>query len=186
MERPERLRDIAIGLGCVGLALLILLIWIPADVDTGIVDVWRRNVRIGDAMLPSFATAGVLFAGVGVMMRALLGLPGTPIRPVSPAFGLAVAAILAATILLFLYTGPLLTALFHDAETTYREIRHLAPWKYAGVVAGGTFLVFALICLVRHEIRLRSLVIALVSTLVMAAVYDLPFDGLLLPPNGDY
>jgi len=45
--------------------------------------------------------------------------------------------------------------------------------------------VTGLIGLVEGRITMRGVVIGLGSAIVFIIIYDLPFDDLLLPPNGD-
>ena len=49
---------------------------------------------------------------------------------------------------------------------------------------GGFFLVFSLISWVQQEITLRAAGIAAGMVLILIFAYDVPFDTLLLPPNG--
>ena len=72
MTPRGHLRNLAVALTGCGFALLALAVWIPLDVDTGVIDVWRRNVRIGDAMLPVFSAAGMALAGAVIGGRSLL------------------------------------------------------------------------------------------------------------------
>ena len=67
----------------------------------------------------------------------------------------------------------------------YRLLRDTAPWKYLGFVVGGTFMIFTLMSLADGRLRLMRLAMALLVTVIMALLYDLPFDDLQLPPNGD-
>jgi hypothetical protein len=46
-------------------------------------------------------------------------------------------------------------------------------------------MVGGLISYIEGHLRIRSFLIGLGSALALVAVYDLPFDDLLLPPNGD-
>ncbi len=47
-------------------------------------------------------------------------------------------------------------------------------------------MVFGLISLVEHRLSWRRAGAALLAVAALIVVYDLPFDDLLLPPNGDY
>ena len=67
----------------------------------------------------------------------------------------------------------------------YRPLRDEIPWKYVGFVCGGGLLIFALIALVERRLRPVRLVLAFAFALALALIYDLPFEDLLLPPNGD-
>ena len=67
----------------------------------------------------------------------------------------------------------------------YRALRISFPWSWTGFVLGGTTLVTALIALIEGGLSRRGLIIALVASLVIAMFYTVPFEHLLLPPNGD-
>ena len=54
-----------------------------------------------------------------------------------------------------------------------------------GFILGGSTLVGAFICLASQKIRARFFLIGLAAAVAMIVLYDLPFDDLLLPPNGD-
>ena len=64
-------------------------------------------------------------------------------------------------------------------------MRDTAPWKYIGFILGGVVLIAGLIALVEGRVSLRGVVLGLMATFALIVVYDLPFDDLLLPPNGD-
>ena len=82
------------------------------------------------------------------------------------------------------WAGPMAVALFADGSG-YRALRDTAPWKLIGFITGGTFLVVSLMTLVDGRPTWRGVLIGLAAVLAMIAIYDLPFDDLLLPPNGD-
>jgi len=60
-----------------------------------------------------------------------------------------------------------------------------APWKYLGYLLGGTLLIAGVVAWIERGVRWRSVVLAFGVVLALAMLYDLPFDDLLLPPNGD-
>jgi hypothetical protein len=70
-------------------------------------------------------------------------------------------------------------------DTGYRPLRASVPWKYLGYVAGGAMLIFGLISLAERRMRPEHLFLSFVAALALALLYDLPFEDLLLPPNGD-
>lgn len=70
-------------------------------------------------------------------------------------------------------------------ENGYRPLRDTAPWKYVGFFFGDTLLVAALIGLVERRVSWRAILVGAGAAVVLIVVYDLPFDDLLLPPNGD-
>ena len=190
MTNPRKNHDLLVGVLGIILSLICLFVWIPTDIDSGILDVWRRNVRIGDAMLPTFTTIGLLLASITITIRGWLNRASRPASPESiigaMPYVVAVTLIMAISLVLMYYAGPLLVWLWFEGEVTYRQMLGAAPWKYAGTMTGGTFLVFAYISLVSQQLRIRNLLIAVVSTAAIIALYDLPFDKLMLPPNGDY
>ncbi|MEM6465129.1 MAG: hypothetical protein AAF679_01305, partial [Pseudomonadota bacterium] len=79
--------------------------------------------------------------------------------------------------------GPMVTELVSTQE--YRILRDTAPWKYIGFAAGGLVLVTGLISVVERRFSLRALAIGVFAVTMVIVLYDLPFEDLLLPPNGD-
>ncbi|MYK59345.1 MAG: hypothetical protein F4027_12385, partial [Rhodospirillaceae bacterium] len=90
-------------------ALATLLFWIPADIETGVVETFRRRTTIGDALAPTV---------VAIAMLAVAGLFGVtellrPHRADAPFDGqslmfiVRVAAAIGAGLALMVYTGPL-------------------------------------------------------------------------------
>ena len=79
--------------------------------------------------------------------------------------------------------GPLIVEGITGAD--YRPQRDTVPWKYVGFILGGTALIATLILVVERQLRRSRLAIALGVTLFLAFFYDVPFEDLLLPPNGD-
>ena len=187
MSHPSKTSDLIIGVLGTAFALVFLFIWIPVDIETGMLDEWRRSIRIGDAMLPTFAAIGMLLASIGVGVQALFKQTGLPsVRAGGFPYVFVVAAIMAVSLVLIFYTGPLLVWLWFDESVTYRLMLNTAPWKYAGVLCGGTVLVFAYISFIEQRLHRRNLIVAAIATALIIMLYDLPFDTLLLPPNGDY
>ena len=190
-----------IGLGGVVLCLSVvtLAIWIPRDVETGIVETFRRSRMIGDAMLPSMLALAAIAVSVLLIFGAVVESWRSDGR-VSPSAGdgltadnfrfLAFLLVALGVCLLLMYSlGPFLVAIGKafgaDAES-YRHVRATRPWKYVGYMISGPLLVFALISFIEHAVRWRNLAIAIGAALVIAFLYDVPFDNLLLPPNGDF
>jgi hypothetical protein len=46
-------------------------------------------------------------------------------------------------------------------------------------------MVFGLISMMEGRMRWRTLIISILAVIFLIIVYDLPFENLLLPPNGD-
>ncbi|MCB1389961.1 MAG: hypothetical protein KDK12_12600 [Rhodobacteraceae bacterium] len=174
-------RSTALALVVAGFALVLLFLWVPYDIQTGIVEHVRRRTAIGDALAPTVA-AIVLLLGALVLFferrrEATSGLSAESLR-----FILSVIAIGAVSFALMRWAGPGVAAL---AGLEYRPLRVSVPWKYIGFVAGGWVLVFGLVTLVERRASLRGALTAALMVALLIAVYDLPFEDLLLPPNGD-
>lgn len=171
-----------VGLFFIIFSFVLVIVWIPFDTDTGFIEVARRQVTLGDSLAPTVAGAIIFLAGL------LLLFP----RGEKSDFlnsGLIVWIFLLVLILAFWlgimrYSGP--TIAFLITDTDYRTLRDSFPWKYVGFLLGGTGLIFNLICLVEQKLSWRSFIIALAASLAIAFVYDVPFDDLILPPNGDF
>ena len=186
MDESKKRCDVTIGLVGTGLALLTLFYWIPKDIDTGVIDEWRRTVRIGDAMLPTFAAVVVLGSSLMVVLRGILGLATGGPRTMSLGFLGLVLAVFIISLSVMWVAGPALVRLWFGGDVPYRTLIDTAPWKYTGFVLGGALMVFGFIALARHRLAWRDLGIAFGATIVIALLYDLPFDNLYLPPNGDF
>ncbi len=181
---PHSRANLYLGLGCIAFALLVAFVWIPLDVDTDLVEKVRRRLVIGDSLAPTVAAA---FIGIGGLLLVLFErrAPGqASLRFNDLAFVGIALAVLVIGFLIMLYAGPATVALF-GTETEYRLLRDTAPWKYIGFFLGGVFIVVGLITQAENGFRLRTLWIAIAVVLALILIYDVPFDDLLLPPNGD-
>ena len=175
-------QDAVLGLGVLVFGLFVVFVWAPLDSGSGIAEKVRGRWSIGDALGPS--VAGVVLAVSGAALLA-----GALRRGAAPAMSLSnlrfLAAFLGCAALAFAVmrlAGPL------AAELTvgdYRPLRDEPPWKYVGFVSGGGLLIFSLISLVERRLSLARLALAFAVALALALLYDLPFEDLLLPPNGD-
>lgn len=65
-------------------------------------------------------------------------------------------------------------------------MRSSFPWKYTGFVLGGFTLVFGLTSLLEGRMRLVRVLTSILAVLLLILVFDVPFDTILLPPNGDF
>ncbi|MCP4070138.1 MAG: hypothetical protein GY742_00165 [Hyphomicrobiales bacterium] len=180
--------NLYLGLFCLGFALLLLFVWIPLDTDTGWIEKVRRQVTIGDSLAPSVAGIFLLVGGIILILiersaRDQPKLTGGNLRFIG-----SVLLILFISFAIMRYCGPLLvsaTNIFTGETLEYRLLRDTVPWKYAGYFPGGIVLISGLISLIEGRLTARSVVISAVAVVVLIAIYDLPFDDLLLPPNGD-
>ncbi|WP_299292900.1 hypothetical protein [uncultured Tateyamaria sp.] len=180
----------ALGLICASFAVLCITVWIPLDTDTGLIEKVRRRVEIGDALAPTVAAVFVLMGGL------LLALAPGPTEAEDRApwrgtlgFGVAMLAMIVAGFAVMLVAGPMALALADTVQGSAREYRLLradTPWKYIGFVLGGVIAISGPICLAERAVTIRALLIGAGAVAGMIALFDLPFDDLLLPPNGDY
>lgn len=181
MGRFDR-ANVLLGLLACALALTVALIWVPMDTSTGLIEKVRRQVTIGDGLAPTLAAGFVLLGGLLV----LLFEPAENARRLSRKnllFLCKFLVIVFAAFMIMRWAGPVFGAfVFEDG---YRPLRDTAPWKYIGFILGGTVLIAGLIGLVEGRISFGGVLLGLLAALVLIAVYDLPFDDLLLPPNGD-
>lgn len=187
-----------LGLISVALFAVILFVWIPLDVETGIIEKVRRQKELGDAFAPFVAA---LLIGLGGLLLAVEKKPDASNQSSSGAqlssgsdhsngkadltHAAVLIILLSIALLLMRYVGPLAVALFDDSNTEYRLLRDTAPWKYLGFIAGGMWLIVSFIVFIERRLRVKHILIALIVVCVLIALYDLPFDTLLLPPNGD-
>ena len=162
-------------------AVVLILVWIPLDSETGLVEVRRRKMIVGDGLAPTVAGFFFLFSGVLLLFGAR-EQDAPRITRKELGFVLAAVVIVALGILVIRFAGPLVAWI---SAVDYRPLRGTAPWKYIGFVLGGAWMVGALICFVEGRVTWQAVLIALGAVIALIVLYDLPFEDLLLPPNGD-
>ncbi|MCP4315029.1 MAG: hypothetical protein GY789_03100 [Hyphomicrobiales bacterium] len=184
----ESRSNLILGVSFILFSLLLIFVWIPLDTDSGILEKVRRQVIIGDALAPTLAGVFLLIGGFILVVFERNAPDQSEIDLVNLGFVAMVVLLLAVSFLVMRYTGPALVALANLTRETpleYRLLRDTAPWKYSGFFIGGTLMIAGLIGLIEGKVTFRTIVIGIVAVLAMIAIYDLPFDDLLLPPNGD-
>lgn len=169
-----------LGLLTILLACFLIFVWVPLDVETSYVEKVRRRLTIGDAMAPT--VAGVILA-IGGLLTILRPGPKAGVTATNLKFLGILLLTLFGAFAVMRWAGPALAGVL--TEVGYRPLRDTAPWKYLGYFLGGTFMIAGLITLGAGQFRWVHLGIALLAVSVLIAIYDLPFDDLLLPPNGD-
>lgn len=189
----DRSVEIVLALVVLGLAVLALLVWIPFDSETPPIYTFRRQTYIGDAMLPMIAAAGIALCSLIHLLINLRRKPApfaeSPFDRLTIAFFMQLAAIIVVALLLMFWAGPAALSLFGlsgEEALTYRQMRSSLPWKYVGFVMGGFVLVFGIISLVEGRFRWKRALVAIVAVAALILIFDVPFDVLLLPPNGDF
>jgi len=168
-----------------------LFIWIPLDVETGYLEKVRRSVALGDSLAPAVAMAVIALGGILLLIESRSQTTASPSDSKQLSFhqhgvyAVKLFLVFVVFVVLVRYTGPLLVNLWPDIEGPYRLLRDTVPWKYAGFILSGVFFITLVSSWTTHGFRWRYIVVALLICAVIISLYDLPFDDLLLPPNGD-
>jgi len=135
-------------------------------------------------------TGGILVTSI------LMGLIAI-IRPVSAVEGLdrksfyfifRLVIAIAIGLALMMHAGPLLVDLVNALGGeigTYRNLRGTYPYKIFGYMLGGFALIFGCIGVVENRFTLGSAGVSLLAVIVLTILYEVPFDNMLLPPNGN-
>lgn len=180
--------NLILGAFFVAFAILAIFVWIPLDTTSGIIQKVRGRYNIGDAMAPTIATLFLLAGGL------LLVISERKAKD-QPAFGrdefsfiVKLMAVLIFGLMVMRYTGPLLvelTNLFRAEPREYRLLRATPGWKHVGFVVGGIITVSGVISVVERKFSRRAVLIGILAVIILVAVFDIPFEDLQLPPNGD-
>ena len=173
---------------CVLAAALVAFVWVPLDVDSGVIEQVRRRVQIGDSLAPVTAAVFIAIGGLVLLLveRRVPDQPAFTLRNLR--FIALSAAIVVAGFLIMRFTGPLtvdVVNLLTGGELQYRLLRDSAPWKFIGYFIGGIFVVAGLMAQTEGGITRKNLGIATAVVIALILIFDVPFDDLLLPPNGD-
>ncbi|MBT7955174.1 MAG: hypothetical protein HN731_08280 [Rhodospirillaceae bacterium] len=171
-----------------------LFIWIPNDIETGVIETFRRRVTIGDAMAPTMMAIGILT--VSILMGVLAIVRPEPyskgvkegLDKHSLSFLLRLTIAIGLGLALMIHTGPLvvdLVNLLGGDLGSYRLQKATFPYKYIGYITGGFVMVFGVIRVVENRFTASAAWVSIFAVIVMTILYDVPFDNLLLPPNGN-
>ena len=169
------------------LALSCLLLWIPRDIDTGWVETVRRRNVIGDSLAPAVAMILTAIAAVALMRHSHEDDRFQNQGKWHIIFGFFIV-VFTLTLLLMRFAGPLLVYLANfmtGDDLTYRNLRNIRPLKYVGFVGGGTFMLCCLSHFMDRSLSYKRALLFLAISIVIALFFDLPFEDILLPPNGD-
>ena len=192
----SRYWNLGIGIVFLVASAVTLLWWIPNDVETGVLVEERRSVVVGDAMAPTLAAIGILILSLALTLSSVFGRQTDKEDVVEYAIGLtpenlgnlaAIALVVIASMACMVWCGPLAVKALQSAGVALPEYRLLIdtiPYKYIGFAIGGFILVLGLISWIEGRVRARAILTAIATVVVLIVVYDVPFDSLLLPPNG--
>ena len=189
--------NIVVALSFLAFSSFALFWWIPNDVESGILLEERRSIVIGDAMAPTMTALGMLIISGALLIGSFFQTPvSKPDDLIERSIGItgdnfanmaALLTILAASLACMVWAGPLtvmaMQALGFDVPS-YRLLTDTIPYKYIGFSLGGIVLVYGLISWTTGQMGLRVWLTALGAVAALIFVYDVPFDTLLLPPNG--
>lgn len=186
MRKSLATGDLLLGVFCLVCASLALFWWIPLDTETGLIEKVRSQTSIGDALAPTVAACVLALAGALLCWRSsasdeALGLGATQAVFLSKLF-----LVVFLSLMLMRWAGPLMLLAVGRGMEDYPNLRDTFPWKYIGYLLGGFSLILGLIALVEHRLSWRAVWVALGTTVALIVIYDLPFDHLQLPPNGDF
>lgn len=173
---------------CLLAAVLVAFVWVPLDVDSGIVEQVRRRVQIGDSLAPITAAVFIAIGGL-ILLLVERRVPDQPVLGWGNLrfIGIA-AAIVIVGFLIMRFAGPLAVELFNQlagTERQYRLLRDTVPWRFSGYFIGGVFIVSGLMAQANGSLTWKNVGIATIVVIALILIFDLPFDDLLLPPNGD-
>ena len=180
--------NLVLALTVLCFAGLVLFLWIPLDVDTGLVEKQRRRTVIGDALAPTVAGVFLFIGALGVLIFERNKPDQESLSARNVWFLTQALIVIVASFVVMRYAGPLSVSLINlltASEHDYRLLRDTTPWKHIGYFLGGVMLVSGLIGLVQGRLSWRVIGIGIGAVLALIGVYDLPFEDLLLPPNGD-
>lgn len=184
--------EIWIALAFLVLGLIAAFLWVPLDSETLPIYEFRRQTYIGDSMLPMVAAMGIaICAAVHLLIswRRQRKEAEPPFDALTAVFFALFFAIIALSFVLMFWGGPAALALFGpsgEEPVTYRQMRSTLPWKYIGYVLGGFTLVFGVTSLIEGKLTLHRAISSILAVAFLILLFDVPFDTILLPPNGDF
>lgn len=177
--------DRLIGIFLCVMCLLCVFLWIPADSETGLVETVRRRLIIGDALAPTLASL------LGLVCAAVLIIKPAPQPRMSRNALISVSVYIACfSVALYVmrYFGPALIDSLHSlnlVSSSYRPLRTTFPVNYISFVAAGGIMIFSLSVYIDRRYSWTRLGICFALALFIALLFDVPFEDILLPPNGD-
>lgn len=170
-----------------------LFVWIPNDIEGGFIETFRRQRSVGDAMAPTVVAIAIIVVSVLMGVISFLArkkdataIDGPDLK--SRFFSARIGAILIASLVVMVFAGPLtvdVLNLLGFEVGTYRALRDTIPFKYIGYALGGFLMVFGIIRVIENRTTRTDILTSIFTVIALILLYDVPFDDLLLPPNGD-
>lgn len=186
-----------LGIGTLAFTFVSVVFWFPNDIGSGFLQKSLTGKVIpGDAFFPVLLMG--LMAPLGVLLivtyfRAGRSAPGEKVGRISLdnlTYLLRAAVILVLGILLMNWTGPALVWLTNCLGMTdlsgYRAVSGSFPFDVSGFFVGGTLITCGFIHTTRHELTLRHVLIAMLSTVALIVLFDGLLTNVQLPPNADF
>ena len=180
--------NLIIGLCVWVFALVLILVWIPLDTSTGLVEKVRGRTNIGDSLAPTIAAFFLFFGAVLLIISERNSKLQPAIGRTELTFMFRLMSAIIIGILVMRYTGPALVAfvnVFGGEPLEYRLLRTTPGWKHVGFIFGGIIMVTGVISVVERKFTTRAVMTGICAVIVLLLVFDLPFEDLQLPPNGD-
>ncbi|MDC0739551.1 hypothetical protein N6L24_14775 [Cognatishimia sp. SS12] len=190
-----RRAELMLGAVFLLLGLFVIVVWVPQDSETWMIETFRRQTTMGDAFLPMIAGALVaICAAIHLFMTLRRNEEQETDGPVfdgaALAFLVQLSGLTALCLAVMYWAGPIAVQLFASGETgdaaTYRQMRGTYPYKLLGFVLGGFSLVFLTTSLIEGRFKVSRVISSILAVIVLIVIFDLPFDNILLPPNGDW
>lgn len=182
MRKPNINSDFILGLAGLVAGCLVLFVWIQLDVETGLMEKVRGRVVIGDSLAPAVAAFILMLGGLMLLFQSFRNSGGLEVSWNNLKYVVLTLFIMALSMALMRWSGPIAAKI---SGADYRSLRDTVPWKYIGYFLGGSTMVFGLISMIEGRLRWRVLIISVLAAIILMLAYDLPFENLLLPPNGD-
>ena len=187
MEKKS-LTNTVIGVLVLLFAVLCVFVWIPLDTQSGLIEKVRGRQAIGDALAPTLACGFLIFGGVMLLLFERNATDQPTVSRAQAGFIARMVGVIVFGILVMRWTGPALAelvSLFRPEPIENRLLRGTAGGRHVGFVLGGVIIVAGMITIVEHKFTRRALLTALIAVSLFIAIFDIPFEDLLLPPNGD-
>lgn len=176
------------------LSCLAFFFWIPNDTETGLIETYRRQTFVGDAFIPTVAVGSIaLCAFVQVLLLVFNSDENSTSAELfdgaAVALYIKVSLVIVLSLVLMFWAGPIAVSVFGpggEEPLSYRQLRATFPWSLIGFFLGGICLVAGVTRLIEGRFIAISLMTAVAAVIFLIIVFQVPFDGMLLPPNGDF